>query len=227
MDFPLQELNEEREHSICNYLPQASSRLHQKFNMHPWHRLCNSRKINVCLALWSKVRTHLSCSSCDTGPTLNLTGGDSSAYQGIQVHTHTHTHTHTRTHAHWPPQLHLYLVLVMLVRDWCNIFFILINCLGAIYFPLRRWRWRRERATLVRADKLLLTRRHAAGTRFARKTMSTRSETALSLLLALCLSLCLSLYLSFIPYTHTHLFVTLMFWGLELHFIKFSAVDNK
>lgn len=64
-------------------------------------------------------------------------------------------------------------------RFGCNIFFILINCTGAIYFPLRRWRWLGVRATLVRADKPPLTRMPAGGTRFTKKTMSTRSDACL------------------------------------------------
>ena len=40
MDFPLQELTEQKEHSICNYLPSlhahsSQSRCCREFNMHP------------------------------------------------------------------------------------------------------------------------------------------------------------------------------------------------
>ncbi len=92
-------------------------------------------------------------------------------------YTHTYTHAHTHAHTHPPPASSLCSICNACVRLCRNIFFILINCMGAIYFPLRRWRCSGVRATLVGADKLLLTRRPAGGTRFSTKTMSTRSDT--------------------------------------------------
>lgn len=136
--------------------------------MHPWHWRCNAEEINVCLALWRRARTTSVVHHekrveppSDTGRCLTMPTSSCRS---------THTYTHT--------QLRLYVVFVMVVWDSVAIyFFILINCIGAIYFPLRRWRWLGVRATLVGADKLLLTRRPAGGTRFTRKTMSTRSDT--------------------------------------------------
>lgn len=135
--------------------------------MRPWHWRCNAKEIDVCLALWRRARTTLAVhheKQVEPSP-LCLTLGDVSPCQWVPVKVHP-----------LPPGTSLCSVCNGCARLGRNIFFILINCMGAIYFPLRRWRWLGVRATLVRADKPLLTRVPAGGTRFTRKTMSTRSD---------------------------------------------------
>lgn len=134
--------------------------------MHPWHWRCNAKEINVCLALWVRARTSSAVHHekqveppSDTGRCLTMPMSS------------------CRERTYKPHRISLYVVFVMAVWDSVTIyFFILINCMGAIYFPLRQWRWLGVRATLVGADKLLLARSPAGGTRFTRKTMSTRSD---------------------------------------------------
>lgn len=123
----------------------------------------------------------------------HLIPGDISPYQWVPVKAHTPTLS--------PPATSICSICNGCVRLCRSIFFILINCMGAIYFPLRQWRWLGVRETLVRADKLLLTRRPAGGTRFTKKTMSTRSDT------------CTKTH----AHIHTHL-NTLYLWGHQLHY---------
>lgn len=122
---------------------------------------------------------HLSCLSWEPGHTPVWYGEMS--HQWVPVNTQTWTHKRTHKHTHMYAYTHKQSTSLCSICSGCvrlrhNIFFTLVNCLGAIYFPLRRWRWFGARATLVGADKLLLARRRAGGTRFTRKTMSTRSD---------------------------------------------------
>ena len=136
----------------------------------------NAKEINVCV---QEGKNHLSCSSWEAGPTSIWYWETAHHSKDCRKHAHPHTNTLSLSPSlslPLPSQRQICGICNACVRLCRNIFFILINCKGAIYFPLRRWRWLVVRVTLVGADKLLLRRRPAGGTRFTRKTMSTRSD---------------------------------------------------